>query len=47
VDGKDFTYICTFGVDSNGDVVTSGCPWGLKLEWTKKKTTNSKLVEYK
>jgi hypothetical protein len=33
LDGKAFKYSTTLGVDSKGEVVTSGCPWGLKVEW--------------
>lgn len=46
VDAKDFNFLTTFGVDASGNVVTSGCPWGLKVEWAYKNKTGSKLYQY-
>jgi hypothetical protein len=30
----NFSVTATFGTDKNGNPVTSGCPYGFKLEWT-------------
>jgi hypothetical protein len=46
VSSKDFGLITTLGVDNSGNVVSSGCPWGLKVEWTFKNKTGSKLYAY-
>jgi hypothetical protein len=49
VDSKSFSLKCTFGVDSNGDVMsvpTGGCAYGMKAEWTYKKKTNKKIFPY-
>jgi hypothetical protein len=46
VDSKDFSFLTTFGVDNNGNVVTGSCPWGLKVEWTYKNKTGTKLYPY-
>jgi hypothetical protein len=46
VDSKDFSFLTTFGVDQSGNVVTSGCPWGLKVEWKYKNKTGQKLYQY-
>ena len=46
VDKKDFNFITTLGVDENGNIMNSGCPWGLKVEWTFKNKAGSKLFEY-
>ncbi|MFN4235119.1 MAG: hypothetical protein ACK4IK_09975 [Bacteroidia bacterium] len=46
VDAKDFSFLTTFGVDNSGNVVTGSCPWGLKVEWTYKNKTGTKLYPY-
>ncbi|HET6245200.1 MAG: hypothetical protein H0V01_11975 [Bacteroidetes bacterium] len=46
VDAKEFSFITTIGVDASGNVVNSGCPWGLKVEWTYKNNTGSHLYQY-
>ncbi len=46
VDAKDFSFITTIGVDASGNVVNSGCPWGMKVEWTYKNSTGSHLYKY-
>ncbi len=46
VAAKDFDLITTFGVDASGNAVASGCPWGLKVEWTYNNHTGNKLYQY-
>lgn len=46
VASKDFGLITTLGTDNSGNVVSGGCPWGLKVEWTYKNKTGSKLYAY-
>ncbi len=46
VASKQFGLITTLGTDNSGNVVTNGCPWGLKVEWTYKNKTGSKLYAY-
>lgn len=46
VDAKNFSFLTTFGVDNSGNVVTGSCPWGLKVEWTYKNKTGTKLYPY-
>jgi hypothetical protein len=46
VDAKDFNFYTTFGVDANGNVVNSGCPWGFKVEWKLNNKTGKKLFQY-
>lgn len=47
VDEKNFNFTTTLGVDASGNVVSSGCPWGLKVEWKYKSKTGKKMYEYK
>lgn len=46
VAAKDFSFITTFGVDAGGNQVSSGCPWGFKVEWSYKNKTKDKLYPY-
>jgi len=46
VDSKEFALVTTLGVNSDGTVTTSGCPWGIKVEWKYKNKTGSKLYPY-
>ena len=46
VDAKSFGLVTTFGVNSSGNAVSSGCPWGLKVEWTYNNRTGNKLYQY-
>lgn len=46
VASKEFNLVTTLGTDNSGNVVSSGCPWGLKVEWTYKNKTGSKLYAY-
>jgi hypothetical protein len=46
VASKEFGLVTTLGVDNSGNVVSSGCPWGLKVEWTYKNKSGSKLYAY-
>lgn len=49
VPAKVFDLVTTFGVDESGNVVTpsaNNCPYGMKLEWTRKSKKNSKIVKY-
>lgn len=46
VDSKDFNLYTTLGVDANGNPVSSGCAWGLKVEWKRNNKTGSKLFQY-
>lgn len=42
---KDATV--TFGVDQSGDPVTSGCPYGFKVEWTNRRNVaRSAVISY-
>lgn len=43
---KDFSFTTTLGVNQSGNAVTSGCPWGLKVEWKYKNKTGQKLYQY-
>ncbi|MDQ3190600.1 MAG: hypothetical protein M3Q58_03320 [Bacteroidota bacterium] len=46
VDAKDFSFTTIFGVDASGNLVSTGCPWGLKVEWDYKNKTGSQLYQY-
>lgn len=46
VASKEFGLTTTLGTDNSGNVVSSGCPWGLKVEWKYKNKTGSKLYAY-
>ncbi len=49
VDSKSFDLKCTFGVDVNGNSVTvapNTCAYGLKVEWTYKNKTKTKIFGY-
>jgi hypothetical protein len=46
VSERDFSLIATFGVDQAGSVVTSGCPWGFKVEWERNGRSGSRLKQY-
>lgn len=46
VASKEFALTTTLGTDNSGNVVSSGCPWGLKVEWEYKNKTGSKLYAY-
>jgi hypothetical protein len=46
VESKDFGLMTTLGVDASGNVVTSGCPWGYKVEWSLGNKSGSKLFKY-
>lgn len=50
VDSKEFALNVTFGVDGSGNPVSVGanaCPYGWKVEWTRKNKTNKKIIGYK
>jgi hypothetical protein len=46
VASKQFSLITTLGVDNAGNISTATCPWGMKVEWTYKNKTGSKLYAY-
>lgn len=45
---KEFDIHSTFGVDENGDAMTSNatCPYGWKASWSYKKKTKSRVLNY-
>ncbi len=46
VDGKDFDIKCFFGVKSDGEISTETCPFGFRVEWSRKKRTNTRVFGY-
>jgi hypothetical protein len=46
VDAKQFKIVTTLGVNASGDPVTSGCPWGIKVEWEYKNKSGKKMYPY-
>jgi hypothetical protein len=50
VDSKEFELITIIGVDESGNpvpVTVNNCPYGLKVIWTYKNKTESKIIPYK
>jgi hypothetical protein len=47
VDGRDFELKCQLAVDKNGNVVTdNSCPFGWKVSWSYKSSTNTRIFGY-
>jgi hypothetical protein len=45
-DGKEFDLKCFFGVKSNGEISNETCPFGFRVEWSRKKRTNTRTFGY-
>jgi hypothetical protein len=43
---KEFDLKCFFGTDSNGDKFSEKCPFGWRVEWSRKKRTNTRVFGY-
>jgi hypothetical protein len=45
IQGLDRTLTITFGVSSTGTAVTSGCPYGFKLDWVNAKGESKEVIK--
>lgn len=43
---KEFDIRATYGVDENGDVSASACPYGWEASWSYKKKTKTRVLNY-
>lgn len=46
VEGKEFDLKCFYGTDDQGEAYSSACPFGWKVEWSRKKRTNTRIFGY-